>query len=276
MWCFINGDYQLASDLRISPFDHGFLYGLGFFETFRTYQGQPLFLQEHYARLQQALATYRIAMPYTMEQLKDIVKELNQREEGDGYFRLNVSAGEHDIGLKPQRYDEPNVILFRKPLMLAPAHSEKTLTFLQTVRNQPEQQQRFKSHHYGNNVLARFELPSLQQDEGVFVNHNGDVVEGVTSNIFWVKDGQIYTPSLATGALGGIMRQLILQMTTVIEGEFKPTALLEADEIFITTAIQGLVPIKQLENNNYVGREGKVYQQLFNAFEQVKKERQQC
>ena len=44
MYCFMNGEYMPAEELRISPFDHGFLYGLGFFETFRTYEGKPLFL----------------------------------------------------------------------------------------------------------------------------------------------------------------------------------------------------------------------------------------
>lgn len=274
MYCFMNGEYMPAEELRISPFDHGFLYGLGFFETFRTYQGKPLFLELHYARLLQALTTYRITMPYTLSEVADIVAKLVEFEGGqDGYFRLNVSAGEHDIGLRPQFYDKPTVIMFVKPLRLAEPHTEKTLRWLTTIRNSPEQTERYKSHHYGNNVLARFEMPSLATEEGIFVNAAGHIVEGVTSNIFWVKDGQVYTPSLATGALGGITRQLIMNIVPTIEGEFTKRALEQADECFVTNAVQELVPIKSLDGILFEGATGSTYQQLYTAYQQLLEER---
>ena len=51
MWCWMNGEFIRAEDLKISPFDHGFLYGAGFFETFRTYDGNVFLFQEHMDRL---------------------------------------------------------------------------------------------------------------------------------------------------------------------------------------------------------------------------------
>ena len=117
MLCWMNGEYVEHNELKISPFDHGFLYGLGFFETFRTYNGKPLFIKEHLTRLQEALSAFNISFPYTAEQLVEVIEALNTADDGtDGYFRLNVSAGEHEIGLAPTRYENPNVILFRKPL----------------------------------------------------------------------------------------------------------------------------------------------------------------
>lgn len=274
MYCFMNGEYMPADELRISPFDHGFLYGLGFFETFRTYQGKPLFLELHYARLLQALTTYRITMPYTLSEVADIVAKLVEFEGGqDGYFRLNVSAGEHDIGLRPQFYDKPTVIMFVKPLRLAEPHTEKNLRWLTTIRNSPEQTERYKSHHYGNNVLARFEMPSLATEEGIFVNAAGHIVEGVTSNVFWVKDNKLYTPALKTGALNGITRQLIMSLMPTIEGEFTKQELEQADECFITNAVQELVPIKSLENTLFKGATGSVYQKLYTAYQQLLEER---
>ena len=91
MLCWMNGDYLAAQDLRVSPFDHGFLYGLGFFETFRTYKGQVFCWEEHMERLQIALSQYRIHMPYTEEDLLNVVQRLNEQDDGqDGYFRINV------------------------------------------------------------------------------------------------------------------------------------------------------------------------------------------
>lgn len=263
MWCFHNGDYVKAADLRISPFDHGYLYGLGVFETLRTYDGVPFLWHEHFMRMEQALAAYHIALPYTEEQLRDVIMELNVRSGGDdGYFRINVSAGEAGIGLAKTSYDEPTVIVFRKPLELPPRGTEKNAVWLETVRNSPEQATRFKSHHYANNIVARFEVPSLATVEGFFVNEAGFVAEGITSNIFWVTDGVMYTPALSTGVLPGITRAQVMKLADVVEGEFTKEALLAADECFITTSIQELIPIRTLGDKTFAGNDGAVYQAL--------------
>ncbi|MBK3496895.1 aminodeoxychorismate lyase [Viridibacillus sp. YIM B01967] len=267
MWCWMNGEYVQSEDLRISPFDHGFLYGLGFFETFRTY-GEDVFLwEEHCKRLQHALDDYHIVLPYSFVELLTVIRELDERSDGeDGYFRLNVSAGPHDIGLKPTSYTEPTVIIFRKSLPKMIRGQEKSAVWLNTKRNSPEQAIRHKSHHYANNVLARFEMPSLVEQEGFFVNAEGFVAEGITSNIFWVKDGEIYTPSIETGILPGITRQQVMQQVAVVEGFYTPEQLESADECFITTSIQELIPIRLLQGKNFLGNTGPVYKALHEQY----------
>ena len=276
MLCWMNGEYVEHDAIKISPFDHGFLYGLGFFETFRTYNGKPLFLKEHLARLHVALDAYRIAMPYTVEEIVEVIATLNENSGGeDGYFRLNVSAGEHEIGLAPVAYNKPNVILFRKALPPVSPNAEKTAVFLQTRRNTPEvSDMRFKGHHYGNNVFARFELPSLASQEGIFLTQEGFVAEGITSNIFWVKDRVLYTPSLQTGILPGITRANVLRLAAangyeVKEGLFTEEQLLVADECFMTTAIQHIVPIQAIGHKKYLGHEGPVTRQLQTAYAEL-------
>jgi len=78
MQCWMNGNYMAAQDLRISPFDHGFLYGLGFFETFRTYGGQVFYWEAHMERLQHALSQYHIHLNYPESVLLEAVQQLNQ------------------------------------------------------------------------------------------------------------------------------------------------------------------------------------------------------
>lgn len=270
----MNGLYMEAADLRISPFDHGFLYGLGFFETFRTYQGKVLFFEAHMERLRAALKQYRIHMPYTPEELLEVVKQLNEQAGGqDGYFRLNVSAGEHEIGLQPTVYAKPTVIVFRKELLVAPSGQEKTARWLETKRNSPEQGLRVKSHHYGNNVLGRFELPSLATQEGFFLTEEGFVAEGITSTIFWGKDDILYTPSLKTGILPGIIRDWVIQKATqlgiqVEVGFFKRNDVEWASECFITNSVQGLVPIRQIEDQKLIGNKGPLYVRLAKAYDE--------
>ena len=264
----MNGKQVVEEDLRISPFDHGFLYGLGFFETFRTYDGHVFLYDAHMIRLRSALLDYHIEMPYGDEEILAAIQAL-YKENGheDGYFRLNVSAGAHAVGLAPTSYEQPNVIIFQKSLRLPPLHTEKDGVWLSTTRNEPESAVRHKSHQYANNVKGRLELPSLKETEGFFVTADGYVAEGITSNIFWVSEGELYTPSLETGILPGTTRAFVMEIAGVLgmpvhEGLYKPLDLESAQEIFVTNAIQELVPIRKIGDRKFLGKEGPVYRKL--------------
>lgn len=283
MWAWMNGEFVKADELRISPFDHGFLYGLGFFETFRTYKGKPFLLEEHIERLRKALDEFRIDVELDVDVLTATIVELNARSGGeDGYFRLNVSAGVHDIGLAPSVYEKPTIILFRKPLPPLTRGKEKSAVWLKTRRNTPESEYRYKSHHYANNVLARLELPSLAEQEGFFLTEQGHVAEGITSNIFWVTDSVLYTPALETGILAGITRDMVMRIAEslgiiVVEGLFTPDKLEVATEVFVTNAVQELVPIHRLGSSQFDGSNGLIYVKLHkhyvNQVTQTSKER---
>ena len=271
MLCWMNGQYIDEHELKISPFDHGFLYGLGFFETFRTYEGKAVYLQEHFNRLIEALKEYRIHFPYTIQDIEEVIKKLNAQDGKEGYFRLNVSAGVHPIGLAPSEYTEPTIILFRKELPNMVRGTEKEAVWLKTARNSPEQQTRYKSHHYGNNVRARLELASLANQEGFFTDKNGVVAEGITSNIFWIKDNILYTPSTRLGILPGITRAIVIRIAKelafpVREGSFMTWELEQADECFVTTAVQELVPISHIGKIRFAGSEGRLYKKLHTAY----------
>lgn len=275
MLCWMNGEYVEHDQLKISPFDHGFLYGAGFFETFRTYQGKLFLFDAHMTRLQEALHHFRIVMPYSAEELRQVVQTLDEAASGtDGYFRLNVSAGVHDIGLAPSTYTKPNVIVFRKALPPTARGTSKTGVLLETPRREPETSKRYKSHHFLNNIDGRLELPSLKEHEGVFLTAGGYIAEGVTSNIFWVKGNYLYTPSAETGILLGTTRQLIIDLAkdvglTVAEGLYSAESLLEADEVFVSNAVQEIVPLHSLEGVTLPGNEGVYYKVLHMKYEQA-------
>ena len=141
------------------------------------------------------------------------MRKLNDSAGGeDGYFRLNVSAGVHDIGLAPSSYQSPNVILFRKDLPAIRSGTEKSGVWLETPRNRPESAVRHKSHNFLNNVRGRLELPSLRDHEGLFVTEEGFVAEGVTSNVFWMKGGELFTPAIETGIFPGTTRAFVMEL----------------------------------------------------------------
>lgn len=272
MDCWKNGEVLRKEDVTISPYDHGYLYGLGFFETFRTYNGHVFLWDQHWERLERALSTFRIHMPYTKEQMLSVVTELTKQHDGiDGYFRFNVSAGVHDIGLQPTSYEQPTVLMMRKELPPTVRGKEKTAHWIQTARNTPEGEGRLKSHHYANNVLARFELPSLAEMEGLMCTADGIVAEGITSNVFWVRDGELFTPSFDTGILNGITRQWVIDYASAHDlpiqiGRFSKQHIEEADEVFVTNAVQEIVPIRAVDSHHFPGNNGELYRKLHAAY----------
>lgn len=273
MLIYVNGSFVEASKARISPYDHGYLYGLGVFETFRIYNGHPFLFDDHYKRLMTALSSLHITWNLTKETVREIITELLVKNDlQHAYIRFNVSAGTGEIGLQTGGYEEPSVIVFVKPLPAPGEVMEKEGVILNQTRNTPEGEFRLKSHHYLNNILGKWELGNTTVKEGIFLTGEGYVAEGIVSNLFFVKNNVLYTPSLQTGILNGITRMFVLEIAKVLElnvqeGFFSKEELLAADEVFVTNSIQEIVPLSHIENVQFPGKEGHVTTQLLRAYE---------
>ena len=99
-------------------------------------------------------------------------------------------------------------------------------------------------------------MGNIPSKEGIFLTKEGYVAEGIVSNLFFVKQGTVYTPSLETGILDGITRQFVFSLLkkldiTVKEGFFTIQELLESDEIFVTNSVQEITPIVKIGNHFY-------------------------
>ncbi|MDP7980057.1 aminodeoxychorismate lyase [Bacillus multifaciens] len=273
MLIYVNGSFVEASEAKISPYDHGYLYGLGVFETFRIYNGHPFLLDDHYERLMTALSSLHIAWEMTKEDVKSILNELMERNHlQNAYVRFNVSAGSGEIGLQTDMYEEPSVIVFIKSLPADCEVIEKEGVILKQTRNTPEGEFRLKSHHYLNNILGKREVGNTTSKEGIFLTKEGYVAEGIVSNIFFVKNDILYTPSLQTGILNGITRAFIIAAAETLElkvreGLFLHEELLAADEVFVTNSIQEIVPIGCIGEAHFPGKEGLITNKLLRVYE---------
>lgn len=268
MYIYMNGEVVRKEEARISPFDHGFLYGMGLFETFRVYNGHPFLLDDHLERLNRSLEAINIAARFNREQVLAALEMLLERNGYDNaYIRMNVSAGIGEIGLQTAPYTNPNTIIFCKPLPPRSRSAEKQAVLLEIPRNTPEGAERLKSHHFLNNILAKKEAGDDPGTEGIFLTRDGYLAEGITSNLFWIRDGHLFTPSLNTGILNGITREFVIRLAgkmgmNVQEGMYRPEAVLNADEVFVTNSIQEIVPIASFEGHSMPGLSGKKTSEL--------------
>lgn len=266
MWYWHNGELIHKSAVSIPVEDHGFLYGMGLFETFRTFDCVPFLFDLHWERLERSLNELWIDMPYTKNQIRDAIRQVSlKNDESNLYIRLNVSAGVAPLGLHSGRYKQPNVTLIVKPLTEPFQPQEKRLEALPFPRSRPEATFRLKSHHYMNNILGKRAL-SDQQAEGLFADEAGCVVEGLVSNIFWVEsDDVIYTTPLSSGALAGVTRQWMIDTFDVVEKDVTFDGLERASEIWMTNSVQQIAPVTHYANRVYPGKDGERFKQCWST-----------
>jgi 4-amino-4-deoxychorismate lyase len=281
----INGTLTEETQAVVSVYDHGFLYGIGLFETFRTYNRKPFLLAEHIRRLTDGCQELGIAYEPNLENLTTLIEELLQANHlEDAYIRYSVSAGVEALGLPSTDYAHPTEIIYIKPLPLRDAHTYeqgKALQLLKLPRNTPEGLYRFKSFHYMNNILAKRELGQYAWAtgaEGLMLSEDGYVAEGIVSNLFFVKNDTLYTPSLDTGILPGITRAHVINLAQQLQlptqdGLYRWEDLVEADEVFLVNSIQEIVPVTTLytpSGQPYTvgtGSPGPITRQLIQAYE---------
>lgn len=266
MIIYLNGQFIEEKEASLSPFDHGFLYGIGVFETFRLYEGRPFLIEWHLERLERAAKDLQIKHRITKEELTDMVDNLlrlNHIEDGNARVRLNISAGVSTKGFTAQTYENPTVLCFVNPLNPENLPVQKEGKVLTIRRNTPEGQYRLKSHHYLNNMYAKQELGNDPRYEGIFLTEDCAVAEGIISNIFWSKGKCIYTPSLDTGILDGVTRRFVIEKmeklgAEVKTGHFRLESLLTADEAWMTNSVLEIVPFSKIEEAAFPGVSGEM------------------
>ncbi|MGD8192465.1 aminodeoxychorismate lyase [Brevibacillus ginsengisoli] len=276
MIVYVHGQLVPIEQASVSVMDHGFLYGVGLFETMRVYQGNIFLWDEHYQRLSLGLAELRMdCSAWSQSQLHEVILQTvaaNQLK--DAYIRLSVTGGNEGVGLNGSGYNDPCLFIFAKevpPLQIPP--KPKTLQTISFPRQTGEGHMRFKSHNYLNNTLAKLEVGNDPGVEGLFLTQEGYLCEGIVSNLFWVSDGVLHTPALSTGILGGITRQHVMSLAKDLgiackEGLYHKEELLGADEAFLTNSIQEIVPVSAIDNHQVAQVYGPITQKLHASYRQ--------
>lgn len=265
---WFNGKFVTQKHIQLSPYDHGLLYGHGGFETFRSYSGKVPFLHYHYTRLLQTMNGLGITFPYSEEVIKKAIYQLLTRFSGsDCLLRLTVTAGEW----QEDGYSKPSVWLTAAVLGKVKRGIEKRGKWL-TVQHQGRADRLdVRGLHYSDLRSGQMELADSSKYEGLLLNKYGIVTESVRSNIFWVKNDILYTPCLSLGIVKGITRQWVITLAKEIgikvrEGEFDREELEGAHECFLTNAVDELIPLKQVGQQQFAGNEGLVYNRLHQAY----------
>lgn len=256
MKVFFGNSIVEEDEARVSVFDHGLLYGDGIYETMRSYNGTVFMVKEHLLRFERSASLIQLRLPKTLQQIEAAINEtLDANSLKDAYIRLSVTRGKGPIGLDPDLCGEPSFIIIATPFKNYPEsyYSDGVSIMISSVRRNHRLalDPRIKSLNFLNNILAKIDSKETGAYEALMLNTDGFIAEGTISNIFFMKDDALCTPSIECGILDGITRKLVVELAeqnsiTVKEGKFLPEDLLSASEAFITNTTMEVMPVSSI------------------------------
>ncbi len=255
---YIDGQLYAKEDAKISVYDHGLLYGDGVFEGIRSYGGKVFRMEAHLQRLWNSAKAILLKIPMSREEMAEAIeKTLAVNGIQDGYIRVVVTRGAGSLGLDPNRCSNPQVIIITDHISLYPEELYRKGLEIVTVsvaRNHPAAlSPRIKSLNYLNNILAKIEGSLAGCVEALMLNHKGEVAECTGDNIFLVRGGELHTPSLESGILEGITRDVVIELAreagiTVRELPLTKHDVYIADECFLTGTAAEVVPVVKVDS----------------------------
>jgi branched-chain amino acid aminotransferase len=247
----IDGVLGPPEQARISIFDRGFLYGDGVFEVLRTWDGVLVDLDGHLDRLYAAAAWLGLK---TMERERlavAVVRTLANSGPGEHRVRIVLTRGPGPLLARPAALGPGKAIIIVEPLPAQPAEVSLAIVDWPLPRRT---EAGHKTLAYLDHIIARELAAAVGADEAVRLGGEGEILECATSNVFAVVRGTVVTPQLA-GVLPGITRARVLRACAAAElpaHEVRLTVdeLRGADEIFITSAVRGVVPVTRLDGES--------------------------
>jgi branched-subunit amino acid aminotransferase/4-amino-4-deoxychorismate lyase len=236
---FFNRKIYSPEQINLSALSSAALYGRGIFTTLAVYQRKPFLWEKHWRRLTANAARIRL--------------DLSEFSEADIKLALSETIGQNQIENARARitfYDEtagriwPSAVEGGTSVLITvadPRPPKNLRLSVSTYRiNSASPLAGVKSCNYLEQILALEEAQAGDADEAVRLNERGAAAAACMANLFWIKNGKIYTSPVETGCLAGTTRELLLETQAIEEKIINLDELSEADEIFLTSSGLGI------------------------------------
>jgi D-alanine transaminase len=270
---YLNGEIVDDSEAKVSINDRGFVFADGIYEVIRIFAGKPFELERHLDRLQRSANAVRLTLDPATEQIESIIDDLiarNSIEDGQIYIQITRGAAPRNPGI-PSGVT-PTTLIAVRPAPLPPAEVLKNGGAAVTVPDDRWARCDVKVVALTANVLARTKAVDAGAYEAIFVR-DGYVTDAASCNVFAVFGTTLMTAPCTNYILWGVTRAVTLDLARedgidTQETSFRVEELREADEIFVTGTLSGIVPIVSLDGAVVgTGRVGPVTRRLMELYE---------
>lgn len=273
---YLNGEYLPLEQAKIPAMDRGFLFGDGVYEVIPVYHGVAFRLEEHFTRFENSLREIRLEQAIDPALWRNICHQLINRNGGKMdqsiYIQITRGVAQNRDPLFPETI-VPTVFAYSKRFEVAANNNLGS-----TVITLPDMRWRLSSVKAITllaNVLLRQQAKDVGADEAILIN-DGYAIEGTASNLFIVKDGIIVTPPCSPQMLGGITRELVLELAKQrrLPYEERPifeSQLLQADEVWICSSLREIQPVIKINGQLIgIGKPGPLWQQMMQYYQDYK------
>jgi len=248
--------------------DRGFNYGDGLFETMRLTQGKIVSLEKHLDRLRQGCAGLQLEWPGEALLRSEISQVIGDRS--SGVVKLVVTRGDGGRGYRPAALAGHRRVIGLYPLPDYPLANYSEGVSVKVCGTRLGRNPVLAGiKHLGRleQVLASMEEGMGDADEGLMLDVDGLVTEGIRSNLFLVSDGKVVTPKLDQCGVAGVMRSVIIDELQRRDlaldiRQVKVDELLAADELFLTNSIFGIWGIREIQEHNWSNNIGPLTREL--------------
>jgi branched-chain amino acid aminotransferase len=250
MRAWIDGDL-LADPTRgaVAVTDHGFTVGDGVFEAVKTLDGVPFALTRHLARLERSAAGLGLPVPDLDDVRRGVAAVLEGAQDDPiGRLRITWTAGPQPMGSGRGGGPATLVVAYS---VIEHAASQTAVVTVPWTRNENGATAGLKTTSYAENVIALAHAKERGGTEAVFANTAGNLCEGTGANVFYVLGGQLRTPSLASGCLSGITRELVLEWCGAVEVD-EPLADVRAraSEVFLVSTTRDVQAVARWDDRD--------------------------
>lgn len=256
---YFSGNYLNASRASIPIDNVGFLYGDGLFETILYSSGKVCAFDLHIERLLTSLGVLKYNTDFTAEDIKSITNKLlkkNNLLKKDAIIKIIVTRKPYIDSFKFDFWKKPDLIILTKRLKGYPEsyYSNGIVLKSSSIKRNASGNElyRHKMLNYFENIYAKNEAYDNEAHEAVFLTKDRVILEGASSNIFVVKNNRVLTPSSNQNILPGITRQIVIDTCKgnkirCSERKLHYFNVLEADEMFITNSVMGVMPVRKFD-----------------------------
>jgi branched-chain amino acid aminotransferase len=279
---YIDGEIHQPETARVSVFDRGFLFGDSVFETIAFLDGRFVFLDEHLDRLERSASLLHLILPARSQIERALRETALASGEREARVRVMVTRGAAGIDLDPATAEAPSLVVIAQPLGApSPSLVEEgaAVEVVKVSRGAAGgMDPMIKSGNYLTSVLAIAEARRKRPGahEAILCSAGDSIAEGATSNVFFVAQQVLCTPGLEVGILDGVTRAKVLQLARRAGIETRelsfvaPERLRAAEEIFLTSAVRGILPVTSVDGVRIgLGRPGPVTRRLFDLYQRL-------
>ncbi len=253
-----NGKLLPKEDALVPADNNTFRYGYGLFETMLVQEGDIMLGQYHMERLFGGMKQLLFELPalMTADLLTEQVLVTARKNNMERLCRVRLQVYAGGGGLFSREANRPGYVIEcfgLEPTAMQLNENGLVAGIAEGISKSTDSLSNLKSCNGLIYAMAAKQAMAHKWNDALICNTHGNIAESSIANVFWVKDGCIYTPPLSEGCVAGVMRRHLMEKTAIEEKPFSMEDLYEADEIFLTNAIKrmkwvGIAGKRQLKN----------------------------